>query len=119
MPSPFNVDKKYVDQSGDEYCYIGRHPVRPKSPFVFSRVDGLDVWFTDENGVMCLNPHRTLREVKPKVVRWFNVYKHAQAVSAYSGGGCLFASKEEADTAARTATRIACIRIEFEEGEGL
>jgi hypothetical protein len=48
-----------------------------------------------------------LVEVKPKRVRWINVNPH------YG-----FASREDADMAAWDR-RIACIRIEFEEGEGL
>lgn len=117
MTSPFSVGKKYADQSGDEYCYIGRHPIRSKSPFVFSRLDGLDVWFTDENGVMCLNPHRTIREVKPKITRWMNVYKNTLSEQLWSGS--LFESREEAETVSSTNLRVARIKVEFEEGEGL
>ena len=117
MTSPFSTDKKYADQSGDEYCYIGRHPVRPKFPFVFSRRDGLDVWFTDENGVMCLNPHRTICEVKPKITRWMNVYRSVSGSNMWAGS--LFESKGASNRCSAVSKRIACIKIEFEEGEGL
>ena len=94
MNSPFSVDKKYADQLGDEYCYIGRHPVRPKFPFVFSRWDSFDVWFTDENGVMCLSPHKTISEIKPKITRWMNVYESTLTKQLWAGS--LFESREEA-----------------------
>lgn len=48
-----------------------------------------------------------LIEVKPKHVRWVNYYP-----------GCHHPSRESADRNAGSA-RIACIRVEFEEGEGL
>jgi hypothetical protein len=50
-----------------------------------------------------------LVEVKTKHVRWLNCYEDAQA-----------ATREEADRlVSKFARRIACIRVEFEEGEGL
>lgn len=51
-----------------------------------------------------------LIEVKEKIVKWVNVYpKHMSGT---------YNSKEEASKESM-AFRIACIRIEFEEGEGL
>jgi hypothetical protein len=48
--------------------------------------------------------------VKPeKIVRWVNLY---------TDHVCLYFTKDEADAGANRH-RIACIRIEFEEGEGL
>lgn len=54
-----------------------------------------------------------LIEVKPKHVRWVNLYPH--------GGGIVHGSKEQAENIAENAValRLACIRVEFEEGEGL
>ena len=44
--------------------------------------------------------------------------RHVRWVNVYQGQVTLYCSKEGADYAARD-DRIACVRIEFEEGEGL
>jgi len=51
-----------------------------------------------------------LVEVKPKRVLWLNVYP--------CSNGIVYDSREGADEGA-AAHRIACLKIEFEEGEGL
>jgi hypothetical protein len=66
-------------------------------------------WFAD--GMYSVSPGALdLIEVKPKHVRWVNVY--ADDAAAYR-------SRTGADIAGGGSNRIACIRIEFEEGEGL
>lgn len=60
-------------------------------------------------------PHAThialdIVEVKPKRVMWFNVY-HGGEVHAHG-------SREDADGWSGD-NRVACLKIEFEEGEGL
>lgn len=58
--------------------------------------------------------YRNLVEVKPKHDLWFNFYRldfgHFEAAS--------HDTKEDADNNAR-ASRVACIRVPFTEGEGL
>ena len=51
-----------------------------------------------------------LVEVKPKRVLWLNVYSDGDSVS--------HESREDADIRSLDG-RIACLKIEFEEGEGL
>jgi hypothetical protein len=50
-----------------------------------------------------------LVEVKPKHVRWINLYNPIG----------FHQTRESADYADRAGRRIACLRIEFEEGDGL
>lgn len=56
-------------------------------------------------------PEYDLVNVKTKNVAWLNIYSD-------HGGSFRYASKEEADKHASN-TRIACVKIEYEEGEGL
>ena len=117
MNSPFSTDKKYVDQHGVEYLYIGFHPARTSDPFVFTRQDGVGVFFSDEKGNILWSDNRTLHEVKPKITRWMNVYQNGTSQILWSGS--LFEEKSEAETVSSTNKRIARIKVEFEEGEGL
>lgn len=75
--------------------------------------DGLwcpNQWKPDGNFTLSGGSHPSdLIEVKHKHVWWVNMYSN-QAVGYFS--------KEKADLMA-SASRLACIRIEFEEGEGL
>ena len=108
MNSPFSTDKKYVDQHGVDYLYIGFHPTRTSSPFVFTRQDDIGVFVSDEKGNILGSDKKTLREVKPKITRWINIYQN------FVG----YETKEKADGAAGSR-RIACVKVEFEKGEGL
>lgn len=65
------------------------------------------VWASDGAASQLGRRDADLIEVKPKHVRWVNFYE-----------GCHHPSREIADRNAGSA-RIACIRVEFEEGEGL
>ena len=59
------------------------------------------------------NPHLEWRVKPQKLKRWVNVYKVDNSV-------VMWETKEEADKAgAGDCRRIACIEIEFEEGDGL
>ena len=64
-------------------------------------------WKEDGNGVAARG--NDLIEVKEKIVRWVNVYPT---------GECYAYPSKEIATPAR-ADCVACIRIEYEEGEGL
>ena len=55
---------------------------------------------------------RDLIEVKKKHVRWVNVYEGDFMSGSYH-------TQQEANEFAARRPRLACIRIEFEEGEGL
>lgn len=71
-----------------------------------------DTWKSDGSSLSRGGDHpNDLIEVKTKHVRWLNVYTNTMG----------YPSREEADCADNNAAynRIACIRIEFEEGEGL
>ena len=50
-----------------------------------------------------------ISEIKPKRGVWLNVYDYGPAA-------CFYSSREEADERAG-ASRLACIRLEFEEGQ--
>ena len=61
------------------------------------------------DGAMVSGSQTALIEVKPRYVRWVNVYAE------------LGLTREDADSYDQQilSHRIACIRVEFEEGEGL
>lgn len=117
MPSPFSVDKKYVDQHGVDYLYIGFHPSRTTHPFVFTRKDDIGVFVSDEKGNILWSTNKTLREVKPKITLWVSVYK-----DPWNGKFCLGTltqSREKALKRGIANQAVACLKVEFEEGEGL
>lgn len=67
------------------------------------------VWAADGAGSRSGPNAADLVEVKTKHVRWLNCYEDAHPTT-----------REEADRhVSKYARRIACIRVEFEEGEGL
>lgn len=55
---------------------------------------------------------------KQGYVRWINIYQSSAGYLQFGGG---YVDKEVADSHSRVAQskRIACIRVEFEEGKGL
>ena len=118
MNSPFSVDKKYVDQQGNVFVYIGVHPNIPQYKYLFSRESYYTMSCFSELGVSPDLSHR-IREVKPKITRWVNLFGDIILSGRYDS----FISKENADLYHKQVTkgesRIACIKIEFEEGEGL
>lgn len=64
--------------------------------------------FENEGGTRCGTAHlANAPKPRPRHVRWVNMYPDGA-----------FKSEAEAEASA-TCTRIACLRIEFEEGEGL
>ena len=56
-----------------------------------------------------------LIEAKPRHVWWMNIYRCSDDVFVFEPGA---STQEEAHEQA-SSDRIACIRVEFEEGEGL
>lgn len=70
-----------------------------------------DSWTKGGRSVAGQKTATDLIEVKPKHVRWVNVY--SECMPGYD-------TRQMADLATSSVRdRIACIRIEFEEGEGL
>lgn len=73
---------------------------------------------THERAIICRSDGVAQRKgpritnVPRKHVRWVNMYDYRDGISG------LYSSREAADRGA-IESRIACIRIEFEEGEGL
>jgi hypothetical protein len=105
-----SLDKKYRTRDGWEVRLFmidggGEHPVigackHPEAGWVAKSwsIDGRDTMY---------GSHNDLIAVKTRHVSWLNFYP-----------GVNYQTKEEADIAA-LRERIACIRVEFEEGEGL
>lgn len=94
-------DVRILCTDGPEPCPVIGYRLPDGEPLRWTangafRIDGIDSEYD-------------LIEVKPKIVRWLNLYSHT---------GCVHQSREQADDGADD-NRIACIRIEFEEGEGL
>ena len=89
-------------------------------PVIHAFAEGKAVqFFSEERGAWLTDPNPSFHlsrkwRVKPeKVVRWVNVYP---GVQVWLEG--VWNTKEDADRNS-ISNRIACIRIEFEEGEGL
>lgn len=70
----------------------------------------LIAWFNDGAYSVSENPN-DLIEVRPKQVRWVNIYPDGWLSESYD-------SQEKARRHS-SLSRVACIRVEFEEGEGL
>lgn len=69
-----------------------------------------DTMLFRENGTSLFCMGISVRNVRVKHKKWINVYHRAANMHP---------SKKEADKAANEAARIACIPIEYYEGEGL
>jgi hypothetical protein len=76
------------------------------------RPSGRSLWSTVNTP--SFHPDHEWRVEPEKIVRWLNLYGNSE--NPVAGG--FYDSKFEADQFAEPS-RIACIRIEFEEGEGL
>lgn len=109
-----DINKKYQTRDG--------HPVelvtargRGKWPVWGYIGDSTDLrgWNIDGNyDWYGLTPSKLdLIEVKPKRVLWLNVYPDDEV---YAHG-----SREDAEGGSADDSRIACLKVEFEEGEGL
>ena len=113
----FDTKLEYETSDGYVCKYIAEHPFRTPHSHIFVVANHGGVYFADDQGY-CANYGATfqIREKKKKIVRWLNIfpagYQHAS-------------TKEEADKKAYesyrgySSKRIACVKVEFEEGEGL
>lgn len=119
-----SMDKKYKTRDGRDVrilCVDGPSDECPVIGIVLG-AGGVAYWGVDGRKVAGVFPgareDNDLVEVKPKYVRWVNVYRHEFSDGIYFGDA--FENKEICDSCASdNHKRIACIRIEFEEGEGL
>ena len=107
-----DINKKYQTRDGRPVELLTTN-ARGAWPVVGYIGDGDQVsrWAID--GAFCgTSPIRTLDlvEVKPKRVVWLNVYPDGDRSS--------HESREDADSRSLDG-RIACLKVEFEEGEGL
>ena len=107
--------KKYRTRGGDE-VEILRMDVRASQPVVgiMTYDDGSQIvrqWHTDGSYWVerSKSENDLISEIKPKRVVWLNVYPD-------DDGGFYYDSRAQADRMA-TPYRIACIRVEFEEGQ--
>ncbi|MHB8744779.1 MAG: hypothetical protein ACYC9L_16940 [Sulfuricaulis sp.] len=81
-----------------------------------STIDGASavMWTKDGSWHPEMPNHPTdLIQAPQRHVRWVNCYNYRNS------GGAAYATREEADFHADNLFRIACIRVEFTEGEGL
>lgn len=105
--------KTYRTRDGREvriYAVDGASPDNIHGAVKSERGWSVREWFPEGNYLESEDHPTDLIEVKPKHVRWVNVYSR--------GGWSDYEDRKSADSFAMS-TRIACIRIEFEEGEGL
>ena len=68
------------------------------------------------------NPSFTMPDDKYRIAPekkkgWINIYKNSTGCDAT--GGYIYQSKEAADMTPTSFDRVACIEIEYEEGQGL
>jgi hypothetical protein len=109
-----DINKKYRTREGREvriYATDGSEGYSVHGAILEEGKWESNTW--DINGSFLGKPresHQDLIEVKEKIVRWVNVYDDNQWIA--------HDTKEEADVISDD-NRIACIKIEFEEGEGL
>jgi hypothetical protein len=81
-------------------------------------LDGEVLTYYETGSFTRLDEHMSDLCMAPTVTKkWLNVYKHE---SGYTVGNNTWASQDEAHAGAKGSIgRIACIQIEFTEGEGL
>lgn len=114
-----DINKKYRTRDGREVILFtteSRVSTKPVSGEILTKGD---VWIWgrwDAHGGDCFgNEGRDLVEIKDKHELWLNVYSFQDegfVVGAYK-------IKSDADHGQCRKNRIACVKISFEEGEGL
>jgi len=107
--------KKYRTRGGDEVEVLRTDLKRgdPVLAVLTSKVGGYqEAVYYYSDGSYCpdeRSPSDLISEIKPKRVVWMNVYQ--ECCTSYG-----FSTREEADDYAGDG-RIACVRVEFEEGQ--
>lgn len=111
---PFDLEKAKAGDpilvSGRPACYVAHVPEARDDERIVVVCDGRIYVFT-ESGVSGAGCAYKLTMAPKKHVRWVNLYPNKKSL-------CDHASRELADECA-CSDRIACLRIEFTEGEGL
>lgn len=117
MTLKLEAGKRYRTRGGDE-VEILRTDVRNELPvagiITYSEGDQwVNTWTSDgfHYSMDEQHEHDLISEIRPKRVVWLNVYCDGNPVRYY-----YYDSRKEADGAA-LPSRIACIRVEFEEGQ--
>ena len=121
--------KAYKMRNGGKAFYVGENPTSSVFPLVFVENNGLISHRCVEGYVESkpdIADHDIIGEWPPepkKVKGWVNVYSATSQIdSQYMHVSVLYDSKQTADLCAvglQYKNRIACIPIEFTEGEGL
>ncbi len=114
--------KAYKMEIGEKAVFVGENAFNPTYPLVFAHeLDKGKIYPYTIDGKFYFDGRPSNWNIigewppEPKKVKgWVNVYK-GQDYSA----AVIFDSKEKADKQRHVPNRIACIPIEFTEGEGL
>ena len=108
-----DINKKYKTRDGCDVRILCTDKVSKKFPVValvrLAEYEEVRTYTKEGSHLSNYESESDLIEVKEKQVGWINIY---------NDGGVLHKTKEEADIKG-AGSRIACIKIEFEEGEGL
>ena len=113
----FDTKLEYETLSGHPCQYIAELPTHQTHTHLFC-INGADrVYYVDDDGrVYGFGKSFSIREKKKKIVQLANVYRDS---SGWMHMGTLYDSKFDCDFYGDLKSRIACVKIEFEEGEGL
>ena len=121
--SIIEVDGVYVDSFGNEYRCIGETVAIPVFKWAMECIDSGRLVSVKENGYFT-NPSKgldncLLSRKKPKIVRWANIYKYSSEDSfhLHESADSAKAGRTIVETGQEAKQCIACIRIEFEEGQ--
>lgn len=117
MTLKIEAGKKYRTRGGDEVEILrtdlkGAMPVVGVVTFASDGRQAGETWYSNGESYLSVNGTGNLdliSEIKPKRVVWLNVYPD-------DNGGFYYDSRAEADDLA-SPDRIACLRVEFEEGQ--
>ena len=120
------IGKRYIARDGKEYTCVARNPYYdeqyPNDEFVCIEKDTGTAMYVGKSGNWRASGRDSrndlIRELRPPVRRWVNIYRHNG--NLYQVGGLTQEKKRLADhVIAKYGKRVACIPIEFYEGEGL
>lgn len=114
-PIPFNLERAKAGDpilfDGNPARFIAHIPDAIEDQRVIVRIENAEVRSLCENGKLFVHNEHTMLSMAPKKRKtWLNCYNKV-------GGSC-YKSRYEADKYAGP-DRIACVEVEFEEGQGL
>lgn len=114
MTIKLEVGKRYRTRGDDTVEILLLNPYSEEYRFVGVSIKGFWAATWTEEGRMQVgeeNVHDLIEEIRPKRVVWVNSYAKRDGSPYFE----VFASKEDADSFS-IITRIACQRVEIEEG---